>query len=113
MPIILEPSTTVTALDIIKGAMGNIRTLGAGETPSAEDAEVCLTALNNMLDTWSSEGLMIYALSTDQKALTIGKRDYTIGSGGDIDSIRPDSIIAESSFIRDASGYDTPLRPLT
>lgn len=107
------PIMTVTAGDLIRGAMGKIRALGVGETPSAEDAEDCLAALNDMLDTWSTEQLIVYALSTDQKVLTIGQANYTIGAGGDINTTRPDSIIAESSFLRDSNGYDTPLKPLT
>ena len=83
-----------TALQVITAALRKIRILRAGEVASAEDAEDCLYALNAMLDTWSAENLMIYALTENTKALTEGDPDYTIGSAGDIDTTRPDWVDA-------------------
>jgi hypothetical protein len=110
----LTPSTTATALDLIKGAMEEIRALRAGDTPSAEDVDYCLRKLNIMLDTWSAENLTLFVRETDSYALVAGTASFTIGPDtGDIDAARPDAIDVKSSFVRDASGSDYRLNPMT
>lgn len=101
------------AQDVITAALKKLKVLRSGEVPSAEDAEDCLTALNVMLDAWSHEGLMIYALTEDSKALTEGDPDYTIGTGGDIATARPDEVEAKNCFIRDSNNNDSPLAQMT
>lgn len=96
-----------TVLDIIKSAMELIRVLPAGEVPSGEDSDYCLKKYNSMLDTFSAEIEPIYDFVIDQKALTEGDGEYTIGSGGDIDTTRPAKIDVAGSFIRDSNGNDT------
>lgn len=102
-----------TAQAVINSALKKIRALRSGESPAAEDAEDCLAALNAMLDTWSSEGLTIFAVTTDTKALTAGDDQYSIGTSADIDTARPTSVEVESCFIRDSSNNDYPLSRMT
>lgn len=102
-----------TVLDVIKAAMRKIKVLRAGETPSSEDADDVMAALNTMLEAWASEVGPVYSFTTNQKALTAGDGQYTMGSGGDIDTTWPDAIDVDGSFIRDSDGNDWPLLPLT
>lgn len=81
-----------TALDMIKRAMRLIGVLSKGETPDDQDAADGLVSLNAMLGSWSNERLMIHVLTLDDVSLTPGKQVYTIGPGGEIDTVRPTSI---------------------
>ena len=87
------------ARDIIYRALRLIGAYGSGETPSADDADVCLKAMNSMLDSWSTERLFVYAMTSEQFALTVGQAQYTIGTGGDFNTTRPQKV-DDSSFIR-------------
>lgn len=87
------------ARDIIYRSLRLIGAYGSGETPSADDADTCLDALNSMLDSWSTERLFVYALTSEQFALTIGQSQYTIGSGANFNTTRP-LRVDDSSFVR-------------
>jgi hypothetical protein len=80
---------------------------GRGEVLSAADANDGLAAFNAMLDSWSGEGLASYANQTISTVLTIGTQSYTIGSGGVINTTRPDNIV--QAWIRDFSNLDFPV----
>lgn len=46
-----------TALDIITRALRKIRVLASGESPTSEEADDCLNALNDMLVGWAINGI--------------------------------------------------------
>ena len=96
-----------SALGLIKRAMRILGALGQGKTPSAEEAEHGLTALNTMLETMSTDRLLIYQVAEDTKVLTAGDPTYTIGSSGDLNTSRPDRL-DDSCFISD-DNTDYPL----
>lgn len=81
-----------TAITIIKRAMRLIGVLSDGDTPSASESADSLEALNSMLGMWANERLMINAASLDSVTLTPGKAAYTIGPGGEIDTVRPTDV---------------------
>lgn len=78
--------------DFAQWALQDLGVLEATETPSAEDAELCLDALNQMIDAWGVERATIYTLLRTTKTLASGTASYTIGSGGSINIVRPVSI---------------------
>jgi len=78
-----------TALDIIRRAYQMIGWLASNEPLSGADTELGADQLNKMLDSWSNESLMCYAVLEQSTVLVPGKTAYTIGSGGDIDAARP------------------------
>lgn len=82
------PSPT-TALDLIKGAMRLIGAIATGETPTADEANDGLVALNDVLEGWSLEGLAVWGSSNQTFNTVPGQRTYTIGPGGDFDTDRP------------------------
>lgn len=53
-------SETYTARDVISQALTVITVLGAGETPSADDAAQCLTQLQWMLKSWQADGCNLW-----------------------------------------------------
>jgi hypothetical protein len=82
----------MTAKQIIKAALQQINAVGAREEPSPEDYDVGLNYLNNLGDSWSAEGLLVFAYSREEFTMVAGQASYTIGTGGDFNTDRPASI---------------------
>lgn len=81
-----------TVRDLISSALRKISVVGAGENMTAEDATDGLNNLNQMLDSWSADGQVIYSRSVDTINLSSGVLSYTMGPSGDISTARPVSI---------------------
>jgi hypothetical protein len=103
------------ASDIITDAMQDIGVLYAGKVPTTDEYSTCLRRLNNLLELWSIDSLLV-PFRTQISHTLDGSESYTIGSGGDIDTVRPAFI--ESAYTvhqtrdyplhvsRDRSEYD-------
>jgi hypothetical protein len=78
-----------TALEFIRRSLRLANVVGDGQTPSSEDAADGLAWLNDLLDSWSSESLMVYAQVPDTVVMTPGQSVYTIGTGGNFNIDRP------------------------
>ncbi|MCU1301964.1 MAG: hypothetical protein JWQ87_2248 [Candidatus Sulfotelmatobacter sp.] len=101
------PGSTSSALDLIKGAMRNLNIYATGEEPSADEAQDALVILNQMIDTWNGEGLMIFTTVITDFPLTSSKQIYTLGTGGDFNIARPAEIDRASIVI-----LSNPQQPL-
>jgi len=102
-----------TALTIITDALLDIGVLADEETPSASQAAGGLRKLNNMIDAWNIESMMVYGAYIHVIPLIANNGVYTIGPGGDLNIPRPSLI--QSAYIRDTSvpvaiRQDIPLR---
>lgn len=85
-----------TATEIIKLSMQEIAVLGVGKTPKTGDLDDNLIKLNDMLDEYNTNSLMVpYRTQIDH--VLNGSRSYTIGSGGDINTTRPVYILSAFS----------------
>lgn len=73
-------ATTSTALDLITGALRNINALESGETPTAQDANDALQVLNDLLESWTIEKLLIFSSTENILSWVPGKYQYTIGN---------------------------------
>lgn len=73
-----------TALTIIKGALRSIGALASDETPDPSSANDAFTMLNDMLDQWSNEKMMVFCTQEVIHELTGGKYIYTIGPNGNV-----------------------------
>lgn len=71
-------------LDIIKGAFRSAGILAEGESSSSDSTNDAFEMLNDMLDQWSNQRMMIYAVDEVIHELTASKYVYTIGPGGDV-----------------------------
>jgi hypothetical protein len=104
----------VTGRDLVSASLRLIGAIAPGESLAAGEATDGLAALNRMLDSWSTEGLMIHAITEESPiTLTAGDATYTLGTGGDNTS-RPMSI--EKAVIRNDSvspALDTPVNLLS
>ncbi len=76
-------------------------------TPISTQRTNGLESLNNMVSNWSAEGLIVPYNTTEALTLVVGKASYTIGSGGDFNTIRPLRIV--NAFIRDSNNDDYPI----
>lgn len=98
----------IQAYTLIKAS---IRLLGAyapGETPPDEDIQDGLEALNMMLDSWGLNRNLVNALTKDSFSLVAGTNNYTIGSAGTFNTVRPLKI--EHAYTRETNNTDCPLR---
>lgn len=102
---------TYTASDIVHGALHVIASISPGEAISGGETDNALTVLNGMLAAWSAESLMPPFRTLENFPLVNGQASYTIGSGADFDTVRPDTVTY--AFRRNSAGQDFPLTPRT
>ena len=89
-----------TANDQINGALRLIGQLAEGETPSAATSQDALTAMNQMLDSWSSERLSVFSTQDQVFSWPPGLKSRTIGPTGDFVGNRPVQL-DDSTYFRD------------
>jgi len=77
------------ANDLIRSAMIDIGTLQPGEDPTQTEANDCLLRLNQWIDGLANQRQSIYYVPRTTKVLTANTASYTVGTGGDINIIRP------------------------
>ena len=83
------PGTSTSAIEIIKKALRMIKVLAPGEEPTGAEGADALIDLNQMIDGWNAEQLMIYTTNIQEFPFTPGKQVYTLGPAGDWDTARP------------------------
>ena len=93
---------TTTAGDQINGALRLIGQLAEGETPSAATSQDSLTAMNQMLDSWSSERLSVFSTQDQMFTWTQGYSSRTLGPTGDFVGNRP-VLLDDATYFRDPS----------
>ncbi len=86
-----------TARDIVTGALRLLGVVSQGETPQAEEASEGLEALNQMIEGWSNDNLFLPSITEETFSLVVGQASYTMGSGGDFDTVAPLGI--ENAYI--------------
>lgn len=84
----------MTGQDLINGALRLIGVLAEGETASANTTNDCLSALNDLLDSWSNEKLIASPVVRESLSFASAgaKQVYTAGPGGDLATARPVSV---------------------
>jgi len=84
-------------LDIISGALLDIGARAAGETAPPEDVNEAFIMLNQMLDSWSNESMMVFYKQEVIHEIIPGQYVYTIGPGGYVGATVTGSIAPNSS----------------
>jgi hypothetical protein len=89
-----------TAADQINGALRLIGQLAEGEIPSLETYQDALTAMNQMIDSWSTERLAVF--STQDQVFTWAPNviHQTLGPTGTFVGNRP-VLLDDSTFFKD------------
>lgn len=91
-----------SAGEIINGSLRLIGALAEGEVPSAETSADALMAMNQMLDSWNTERLMIYNTIDQVFTWPSDQITQTLGPTGDFVGLRPVAL-DDSTYYRDAS----------
>ena len=99
-----------TALQLITGAMRLIEAVESGETPTTDEQTDALAVLNQLLDSWSIQGLAVYRREFSPYVTVAAQARYAIGAGEEWDGARPTAIADAYVTIND---IDYPLDILT
>ena len=91
-----------TAADQINGALRLIGQLAEGEIPSLETYQDALTAMNQMIDSWSTERLAVFSTQDQVFTWPNGVAHRTLGPTGDFVGNRP-VLLDDSTYFRDPS----------
>ena len=91
---------TYTAGDQINRSLRLLGVLAEGETPSAATSQDALVALNQMIDSWSTERLMAYNTIDQIFTWPVGEINRTLGPTGNFVGIRP-ILLDEATYFRD------------
>jgi hypothetical protein len=97
-------ASTYSAGDIINGSLRLIGMLAEGETPTAATSNDALIAMNQMIDSWSLERLMIYTTQEQIFTWPAGQLTRSLGPTGNFIGNRPFSMDDSSYFIDPATG---------
>ena len=89
-----------TANDQINGALRLIGQLAEGETPSSETSADALTAMNQMLDSWSAERLSVFSTQDQVFSWPPGQKSRTLGPTGDFVGNRP-VLLDDATYFKD------------
>jgi len=79
----------VTVSDLINGSFRLLGVLASGENPTASESTDALAALNDMLESWKNERLMVYSILPVTMPLVPSKQSYSLGPTGDLVIERP------------------------
>ena len=93
---------STTANDLINGSLRLIGMLAEGEVPSSETSNDALTAMNQMIDSWSAERLSVF--TTQDQAFTWPSNTIsrTLGPSGNFVGLRPVQL-DDSTYFLDAT----------
>ena len=95
---------TTTAADQINGALRLIGQLAESEVPTAATSQDALTAMNQMIDSWSTERLAVFTTMEQVFLWQPGRVSQTLGPSGDFVGERPILMDDATYFIDPASG---------
>ena len=94
---------STTAGDQINRALRLLGVLAEGETPSAAVSQDALTALNQMIDSWNTERLSVFATQDQIFSWPAGEIKRTLGPSGDFVGNRP-VLLDDATYYRAPSG---------
>jgi hypothetical protein len=86
----------------MKGALRLIGQLAEGEEPSADTAQDALAAMNQMIDSWSTERLAVFTTLTQVFTWPANAAMQTIGPSGDFVGTRP-VLVDSATYFRDTT----------
>jgi len=93
--------------DILKASLRKIGALSSGETIETARQAEALSALQIMLRSWGGVNSNIFASVQESFVLSAGSLSYSWGSGGDIDTLRPNQVLG--AYILDSGGTSHPI----
>jgi len=76
------------------------------KSPTDDEDDEALESVNDMISLWGTDFLVPYRVR-ESFTLTIGTRNYTFGSGGAFDTVRPMKL--DTITLRNSDDYDWPI----
>jgi len=92
--------TTYTAGDQINRALRLLGVLAEGETPTASMSNDALTAMDQMIDSWDTERLSVFATQDQIFTWPAGEITRTLGPSGNFVGLRP-VLLDDATYYRD------------
>tara|TARA_R110002020_G_scaffold28841_2_gene91493 strand:- start:511 stop:1245 length:735 start_codon:yes stop_codon:yes gene_type:complete len=89
----------MTANELIGRSLKTIGVLASGETADSDSVADSLVVLNNMVDSWATNRLTIYTTTRNVLDLAASTQEYTIGTGGTFNIVRPVTITRASLIL--------------
>lgn len=96
--------TVVVSTMVLNALIGNGEKVIGGSL-STDEQNFYLSKMNSMMDSWSLDRRMCYAVTQENFALTASTGTYTIGPLGAFATARPTKIL--KAFIRDSANSDS------
>lgn len=79
----------IAAVDLIQSAMRLGGILESGETATADEINDGLAVLNDVIENWNTGTLSIWQIANQSFSTVAGQANYTIGAGGNFNTVRP------------------------
>jgi hypothetical protein len=99
-----------TAADLINSALRLIGQLAESEVPSNATSQDSLVALNQMIDSWSTERLSVFSTQDQVETWPANTRLRTFGPTGDIVGTRPAYFDDSTYFLDPSTGISYGLK---
>lgn len=87
-----------TVRETLNAVLRKINAIQPGEVPTDDDLSISLESLEQLVDSWSNDKLLIYTMNPYYFVATPGKQIYTLGPGGDWNTERPMQI--QQAYVR-------------
>ncbi len=97
----------MTIQDLIAASARKLGVVVSGEYPEPEELADGLAALQSMLRSWAALRLNVFASTREDITLVAGTYSYTWGSGGTINTARPNQVLG--AVLKDSGGVATPV----
>lgn len=91
-----------TARELVTKSLRRSGAISAGETPDATEINDGLYALNDMIESWANDGLLVFARTEETFPLS-GAQEYTVGAGQDFNTVPFNQVV--SAFVRQGIDY--------
>jgi len=90
----------MTVHELISGSLQDMGVLGQGQTAGGAQANFALTVLNDsLIDAWSTDRLLVHTIRRATWTIASGTADYTVGTGGTINIVRPSTMNMQGSSV--------------
>ena len=100
-----------TALDLFREALALTNSVGSDQVLTDQEAEDCLSILNDVIEDWSTQSLAVYGIANQTFNTSNGAASYTIGTTGVWVTSRPIRIDQPAYSV--INGASFPCVPMT
>lgn len=100
----------MTVRDLITQSLRKLGVIASGEVPSADEMSDTFEALQHLIGSWSTERLLTPRRIREEFAFIANQQAYTMGAGGDFNTVRPMAIEKASIEVQGSSPLELPVK---